>query len=175
MVTLVAILSEWTYVIIWTRRFGKALVARVFNAVSNLRKGRGTALTPVESIAGGAPTEEGGDRLDELINRASEQFGVSRDDIAALAEQYVGGGGAAPNIPTGILGRLRGAVRPQEEGVNAQDAILAQIFQGVMQGNVSIEDALVGVAPYLMKWFRGGGQSAQTGQSGQGSQPGYYW
>lgn len=51
LLAVVLVLSEWSYVIWWTRTIHKRIVSGVVTSVTNLRKGRGTAPTAAESLA----------------------------------------------------------------------------------------------------------------------------
>jgi hypothetical protein len=95
------IIAEWSYVILWTRRFGKVVTGGVLRAVSGLRTGRGKNPTAAETLAAAseappASPPAAGDLLisDDLIKMGADRLGIPFDQAKALAQQYLGGGAA---------------------------------------------------------------------------------
>lgn len=163
------ILGEWTYVILWTRGVGSKVVSAVIQRM-NLRPGRGRGDSPADNLArqgapqGNAEPQIGPDVLDtplaqDFINRAAERFGVSPEVARGFAEQMLSDGGAQGPPP------MPGGPRAPPQGTN-QGPPFAAILQGVLGGQIPIEQALMAAAPaFLESLKRGGVNGGRPGPS----------
>jgi hypothetical protein len=177
------IVAEWTFVILTLRRAGGMIVSGVLQQLGALRTGRGKnppATKQIAELAARGPAESPPQSpvdvfdpaiLDtplgqDFIAKAAARFGVSPDQARAFAEQLLANGGNAPPLPAG------GPPVMVTPGSN-QGPPLGTILQGVLNGQIPLEQALMAAAPMFLQGLArnqgAGGGAAPT------AQPTGYW
>lgn len=172
------ILAEWTYVVLWTRSVGKKVVGQILSRVNTLRTGRGTNPTAPEALATAA------DRMappaadldlsnidldspiaQQFLGRIASSLGVDESLVRSYAEKVMTDQPAT--VPSGPMIRSPHGPQPSRGGAD----LFSTVLQGVLSGQVGIEDALMAAAPMVLRGLASG-QSAGSGEAAHGSG---YW
>lgn len=187
-ISVALVLAEWTYIVVWTRRFKGGIVSAILQNLANLRTGRGKNRTPLEQLADASASQgesspgdvapsplvpQGGVSPDailatpqaqSLLQKLAADSGLSVEQVTSMARDYLGGSEIA--LPAGARAGVPLAALPAGGAGPApsQASPWGPLLKSFLDGKLSFADAAVALLPTLLPGGLSGAPAPQQTQ-----------